>query len=175
MIEIVPKPAPKVSSWRGTLFLVAVLFAVLSIAGYFILNYSYQKTFQALEDVEKHLDEDKTLGEIDILEKEIFDYQRKINDFSEILESHQYSSKIFNLVESLTHPQVMWSDFSFDEKNLTVSLSGLTQNFQILGQQILILEKEESLKEVSLSDVELGEEGKIIFKVVFNLDTKILK
>ena len=51
---------------------------------------------RSAKDLEKRLTEDKIRQEIDVLEKEVFDYRKKITDFSNILNSHQYTSKIFN-------------------------------------------------------------------------------
>jgi len=175
MVEIIPKPAPKTPLWQNVIFYLAVFLAVISVASYFILNYYQEKASLALKDVEIALEEDETRHEISILEKEIFNYREKITDFSGIFYTHQYVSKIFNFIESVTHPRTVWLSFDFDVSKLTLSLIGQTQSFQTLGQQFLILKGQESIEKIELFDIKLEKEGEIVFMLKINFNSNFLK
>jgi hypothetical protein len=165
MIEIIPRPKPKPPFWQGVLLWISVSLLVLSALGYFVLGYLEKRDSQTLQDLEELLAEEKTVKEIDSLEKEVFEHQEKIEDFSRLFSSHQLSSNLFKLLESKTHPQVFWMSISLDTEDLTVSLAGQTQDFQTLGQQISILKEEELISGIDLFDIQLGEEGRVNFKL----------
>jgi hypothetical protein len=165
MIEIIPRPKPRLPFWQSVLLWISISLLVLSVLGYFVLGYLEKKDSQVLQDLEEFLTEEKTVKEIDSLEKEVFEYQEKIENFSQLFNSHQLSSNLFKLLESKTHPQVFWMSIGLDTEELAVFLAGQTQDFQTLGQQISILKEEELISEINLSDIQLGEEGKVDFKL----------
>jgi hypothetical protein len=175
MVEIIPRPKPKIPFWQNILLWLAIALFIASILSYFISDSSQKKASQNLQDLEALLAKEKTVKEITSLEKEIFGCQKKIEDFFKILNSHQLSSNLFKFIESQTHPKVRWLSFNLKTQTLTVSLSGQTQNFQTLNQQISILKKEGLINEINLSNIKLGEGGEISFDLNFSFDQKILK
>lgn len=173
-IEIIPKPAKKVSPSQNILFYFAVGLLLLSIGLYFVLGYFVKKSELILQDLEETLAREKTEEET-ILEKEVFGYQRKVEDFSTLIGQHTYASGFFNFFESLSHPKVWFSKISLNITNHRLIVSGKTDTFLILDQQLLIFQQEELIKETILNKLSIGKEGLVNFTFDLTLNPIIVK
>jgi len=171
-IQIIPKEAAKLPLWQNILFYLSIALLLAFISGYSFLIYQTKKLDLALKDLETTLAKETTPQQIS-LEKEILDYKKKIEDFAPLITAHRLSSKFFGFFEKITHPKVFFSDLKIDIMGNKAGLSGQTESFQTLGQQILIFQKEELIKNVQLSKVQIGKEGKIEFSLEIFLDPKL--
>lgn len=173
MVEIIPKPAEKAPLWLQILsdFLIFLLIGV--IISYFALGWLEKKSENYLQNLEEKISQART-PEIIALEKEVLDYQKKIEDFAKIFEQHKLNSKFFQFLEERTYPKVFFSKFNLNSQTLKVSLSGQADNFLSLGYQLQILEKEPLLKEINLSKISLAREGGIEFDLELILNPKML-
>jgi len=70
---------------------------------------------------------------------------------------------VFEIIEENSHPQVWFSQLNLEAKQGKVILGGQTQSFETLGQQLLIFQNAEKIKEVTLSSVSINKLGKIEF------------
>jgi len=174
MVEIIPKPVQRPPSWQNILLSFSVGLLLISIISYFALGYFIQKSETAFQDLEQALAQKETEEEI-ALEQEVFGYQKKIGDFSGLVNQHIYPSQVFTLFESLCHPQAWFSKMNVDFGTQRISVFGKTNNFLILDQQLSIFEQEELVKEVGLSNVSIGKEGLVNFTLNFVLDPVIVK
>lgn len=182
-IEIIPKEKTKKISWQNIVAGILIAIGVVLMASYFGLSFYQKKLNNKLADVTKKLE--RTPSESS-LEKEISVYQEKIRDFGSLLNAHQYTTNLFTFLEKLTHPRIWFSTFGFSsdknvpdknvpDKNVLVDISGQADNFEDLGRQALIFEKQEFIKNVKLSDVSVGREGKMEFEFQLTIDPQILK
>ncbi len=177
-IEIIPKTKTKKTYFLGILFYFSLLLFITSLISYFALNF-YQKRLEGeLTNIKKGLE--KTADE-KALEEEIFGseknvgYQQKIKDFGVLLNAHKLPVNFFNFLEENTHPKVWFSKFNLDlEKNL-LEMSGYADNFEVLGQQALIFKRQDFIKNMNLSMVSLGKDGKVNFDLQLTIDPKIFK
>lgn len=99
-------------------------------------------------------------------EKEVINYQRKINDFSNLLKNHEFASNAFIFVEKQTVPNIWFKQFSLEESKRSIQLSGEAEDMDSYSRQIAILEKNKTVKSIGALNSSLGQEG----KVAFNLD-----
>jgi hypothetical protein len=109
------------------------------------------------------------------LEKEILASKNKIDDFSYLIEQHLEVSRIFEIIQKITHPQVLFSKFDLNSRQGALKIFGETQNFETLGQQILILRGEAVINKVNLETVSIGKEGKINFDLSLFFNPDIFK
>ena len=137
---------------------------------YFIFNYSEKKSETIFNELSRKLQ--KTPQERE-LEKKLESYRDKINYYNIILSTHRWPTKIFNLLEKITHPHVWFSKFDLDLEKRILILGGEAENFYILGQQILLLEKESVITSVSLAEIAIEE--KIKFSLKLTLKEEIFK
>jgi len=173
-IEIIPKPARKAPPLQNILFYFAVGLLLLSIGAYFVLGYFIKKSELTLQDLEETLAREKTEEE-GVLEEEVFGYERKVEDFSILINQHAYVSKIFNFFENLCHPKVWFSKINLNMTNHKLIVSGKTDTFLILDQQLLIFQQEELIKETILIKLSIGKEGLVNFTFDLSFNPIIVK
>lgn len=172
MIEIIPKPTAKIPLWLNILFYFSIVLLMAVIFSFFALNHFIKESTDTLSNLETALDKERTPSKI-ALEKEIFRYQKKIDDLAFLLEEHLISSQVFEFLERVIHPRVLFSSFDFSPRDPRVKISGVTESFQTLGQQIFILKGNPLVKDLNLSGVSIRKEGEIIFTLDFLLDSQI--
>jgi hypothetical protein len=174
MVEIIPKPIKRASNWPNVLLYFSLAALVAAISGFLILNSAEKKSTDTLQRLE---DDIARIGgpEVKAMEGELFAASKKINDFSVLLDMHQKSSNFFQLLEKDTHPQVWFSSLTLDVNNSQAAISGKSPNFQIFGQQLLILQSDTSIGNVELSELSIGEEGDVEFDLILYLDPRIFQ
>lgn len=172
MVEIIPKKPSKYPSLSNLLFYIALILFLFVVIAFFILNNSIKKSQESLKSLEQDLAKENTT-ENAALKKEVLDYQGKINDFSKLIDQHLANTEIFPLIEKKSHPKVWFSQATINSRGDTVSLSGYTQSFESLGQQLLIFREEALVKSAALEKVSIGKEGKIEFNLLLSFDPKI--
>ncbi|MFC1663726.1 hypothetical protein ACFL0A_01225 [Patescibacteria group bacterium] len=168
-IEIIPKSTKKSPFWFDALFYFSIALLLISLSSFFILNHLEKKASEEFQDLENLLAKEKTSEEI-ATEKDVFKYQRKIDDFSVLIDLHQSPLNFFSILENNCHPKVQFTNFALDSKLLTATLYGKTESFNTLGQQISIFEEESLIKDVVLSQLSIGKKGGTDFVLNFSLN-----
>jgi len=175
-IEIVPKPKVKEIPWLKialSLFVALLLIALLSYLALFFYQNRLSKELALLENQLERTEEEEEL------ERRVLLYQQKIADYGILLAEHQLKYqlplKIFEFLEKNTHPDIWFSEFNLDSENNIVRVSGYTNNFETLSQQMFILQKQETLKSIDLSNVSINREKGIEFEFTLIFDPKIIK
>ncbi len=107
------------------------------------------------------------------MEKKVFEYQEKINDFSILINEHKITSNIFGFIEQYTLPNVWFSRFSIDEKQLAIVLSGETDDLETISRQVSTFEATEYVKKIDILNSQKGTQQKINFNISLSLDSKI--
>lgn len=155
-------------------FGLAVLF--FSIAAFLILNFFLLERALKEEEVLKAALKEEPAQEILVMEREVLNYQSKINNFSFLIGQRVETSRFFKAFEEVVHPNVWFSEFGLmsGEEGMVV-LSGHAQNFEVLGQQLFIIQNTDWIKDVGLGAVVMAEDGEIDFSLTLFLDSKIFK
>jgi hypothetical protein len=161
MVEIIPKEPAKPSKILNLLLYLAIFLLFSSVVSYFTLSGFLKKTEEEAAALASAL----LQTEEAFLEKEISTAKKKIEDFSFLIDRHLKPSQVFEIVEKNCHPKVWFSRFSLASREKTLRLSGETDNFETLGQQIFILEEETALAKVTLESFSITSEGKINFEL----------
>ena len=174
MIEIIPKPAIKTPLWQEVLFYFSIALLVGVILSYFIIGHFQKESSAALEDLEARLAQERTPQRV-VLEETVLGQQKKIRDFASIFGEHRVVSEIFEILEKDTHPQVMFQNLSLDPERAQTEISGLTDSFQTMGEQLLIFQKEEKIKTAELSDVSINKDGKINFTLLISFSPQVFE
>ncbi len=173
-IEIIPRKAIPLPLWLKILFYILIALLLTTVLSYFILGQFQKKSLTALQNLEEEILKEKTPQKI-AQEKEILNYQQKINDFSLILDHHLLPSKFFRFLEKTSHPRIWFSKINLSPREALAIVSGRAETFPVLGQQLQILKKEALVKNVSLAKISLGEKGEIKFTLTISFDPKFFK
>ncbi|MDI6602653.1 MAG: hypothetical protein QME57_00845 [Patescibacteria group bacterium] len=174
MVEIIPKPGVKVPYWQNILFYFSLGLFLMVVLSYFILNIYLNRAETTLKKLEEALAKEKTAEEI-ALGKEIFGYQKKIENFSKLINRHLFGSKFFEFIEKNTHPQIWFSNLDLNPAKGEANLAGEAENFIVLYQQLQIFRTNPSVKNLDLGKIVIGKEGKINFDLNLGLDPSLFK
>lgn len=171
--EIIPKPPVKVPLWLNIILYFSIALLLVTLSSYFVLKHFRKEISRTIQKIDTDLSIAKAPQQA--LEKALESQKKKIDAFSVLFSSHELNSKIFPFLEKRTHPKVFFSSFALNSSTLDLILSGETESFQTLGQQIFILKAANEIKSVNLSEVSIGREGAIIFTLNLSLDPIIFK
>ena len=174
MVEIIPKSIEKVSNYQKKLFYFSIFLFLSLIVSYFILTSLLQKSETLSSNLTETISRGKT-SEIISLEKEALNYQKKIQNFFPLLENHKFPSKFFEFFEANTHPRVFFSKISLNSQASLADITGQTDSFFTLGQQLLVFEKRTEVVTLNLAKVSIGQTGKIEFTLNLSFNPNFLK
>ena len=171
-IEITPTQKIKTPVWTIIILLISGVALMALGASYLYLYTTSNKISKEIEEKKQALID--TPAEKALAENFLF-LEKKINNFGNLLSQHQKTFNVFGFLEKICHPQVEFSDFTFNSKDGTVLIKGLAENFVVLGQQILIFKAQQGLKKINFSEISMGEKGKVTFSLQLTVDPQIFK
>ncbi len=172
-IKINQKKGARQSILGITLFISLLLLTISFLISYFYINNSLEKIKKNVQKKDQAL---IVTPEEKKLEDNVSLAQERINIFSDLINKHYDISKMFNLLENDCLPKVQFSDFRFEKKGNLVSISGITDNFITLGQQVNILRKEPLISKVKISEIsENKEKTAVNFTITLTLDQKVFQ
>ncbi|KPJ57150.1 hypothetical protein AMJ49_02530 [Parcubacteria bacterium DG_74_2] len=173
-IEIIPRKKVRVPRWQVILFSISLIFFLIVISTYFAFSQSEKKHRDRIDELKSLIEKEKT-SEIKEIEEELTFWQEKIKNFSVILQEHSFASNIFELLQKTSHPKVMYSQFELEPEENTLNLTGQTDNFLNLGQQVFLLRDDSMVKDINLSEVSITKEGKVEFAFEISLNPEIFR
>jgi len=147
-------------------FFLIVLLAVVLV--YFFLDREVASLQGKIEDLDIEIASLRTPA-VNKLEKEMKALSEGITRFTELFEKRQLTADVFGFFSEICHPRVQFRDFDLSVKDATLSLTGVADNFRVLGEQILILQHEERIQQLQMSGVVLTDEGFVEFKLSIKL------
>ena len=172
MVEIIPKPIEKIPPWQKKLFYFSIFLFIALLLVYFILSSFEKKSGNILSELKEALLNGKT-PEMSSLEKENLNEQKKIKSISPLLKFHLFPSKVFEFFEINTHPKVLFSEINLNSLKSIARLSGQTDSFLTLGQQLAIFEQNPLIEKVNINQVSITKTGEIEFSLNFSFNPKI--
>lgn len=107
------------------------------------------------------------------LENEAYNLALKLDAAASLLDSHIYSSRVFDLIGNITHPAVQFTKFSFDVETREVFMDAFAVSYTALGEQMIVLEASDKLSDVAISNIRIDKTGQIGFSVSFNIDKSV--
>jgi len=172
-IEVTPKKKKRIK-WINYALYLSVALLIISVIGYSFLYYSFHNSQRELSELETTIQENQTT-EMNLLEKDIKNSEKKIGYFSELIDNHLLPIGLFNLLEASIHAKVTFSDLRLSAENNKTTIQGTTESFRTLGEQVLVLELEPKIKNVELSKLSMGEGGNIEFEMILTLAPEVIR
>lgn len=163
-MEIIPKPSKKPSFWLNILFYCSISVFLILIAFYFVLGHLSKNLEMTTQNLERTLAMEKTPSEI-ALEQRVFAIQRKINDFSRLVEERVSAASFFDFLEGICHPKVWFTKINLNPEAAQATVSGRAESFSVLGQQMLIFKEEPLIEKTNLSQIKISKEGGVDFEI----------
>lgn len=106
------------------------------------------------------------------MEKQIFDYQKKINDYAPLIKNHRIFSNILAYLEQNALLNVWFSKFGIGNDS-DITIAGEAESMEIFSQQISVFEASEYLTKITVLSSILGYQDRANFNIVLSLDPKI--
>lgn len=156
--------------WPVILAVLILVLALLTWAGFFFYHKSLQKQKDSLN---KRADEIYTSNNKEMTAK-ILDLEKDLKQVKKLLDAHVYPSRALKFLEDYTLPNAQLLDFSLDVSSGVITGSGLAQTYAVLAKQILLLEKQEEIKSVKISNVSLDQLGGVGFSIEIVLNKNFL-
>lgn len=172
--KLIPEEKLKTPSLINFLFYLSLILLIVLGVCYFGIKIKISSLQSQIKETISEVAEIKTQSNKET-ERQVFDYQKKIEDFSELFNKHKIASSFLEFFGESTHPKVSFSEMALNTKTAEVILRGETEDFKTLGEQILYLRGNEFIKGLVLSNLSLGKEGEIKFNINLSLDPKIFK
>lgn len=151
-------------------FVISLLVATLLCYLIFLVKNGLQRS-----DIKKESAALQTVGttEQKRQEQSVIGYQKKINDFSSLLKSHEFASNVFAFMQTQTLPNIWFKQFNLDAKNNSVQLSGESDNLDAFSRQIAAFEGNKYVKSIGTLSSTLGQSAKVDFNMALGLDQNI--
>ncbi|HNY36093.1 MAG TPA: hypothetical protein PLD14_00480 [Candidatus Pacearchaeota archaeon] len=173
-IEITPEK--KEADFKENLILVfSIIVFLMSLSVYFYFNNIILSQKKA--ELVKSNNEYTTLAGSDIRAKEeqLKLAGKYIGDFKTLFENNPKISGFFASFQGWTHPKVVFSGFIFDVTSRKITMSGSTDGFQNVIQQIAIMKVEPTIESYQISNVNLAENGLVKFNLELVIKPEVLK
>ncbi len=175
-MSIIPKPIKTEKVSFGINILLYCSVAALLILGisYFILERFEKNLELTIHNLKEELVlvRERTPAETD-MEKRVFLTDKRINDFSILVEDRVSAINFFGFFEGLVHPQVWFTGIELDLMVAQATVSGQAESFFVLEQQLMIFREELLIKETKLIGSEVGEEGGVGFEIKLFFHPKV--
>lgn len=162
MVEIIPKQDTKRPAWNNIVLGIGVVFLLASVAGVLGLRQFNLNTEEFIKELDVQLSQSRTQEEVQ-LENRVFLYRDKLGDFKKISKDRRYPIEFFNFIEKQVHENIFFKALKLEPKDNTVFITGESKNFKDLAEQVLILKSQESVSSISLSSIEFGNKGEVVF------------
>lgn len=107
-------------------------------------------------------------------EREVINYQNKINDFTKIIKNHEFVSNVFAFMQTETMPNIWFKQFTFNLKSAEIQLSGESDGLDELSRQVARLENNKYVKNLAGLNSSLSGSERINFSFSLSLDQEVL-
>lgn len=151
-------------------FAISLLIAVIFCYIIFLVKNNFQR-----EDIKKETAALETVGTDQQKEYEnsVVNYGNKIRDFTILFKEHEFASNVLAFMQTQTMPNIWFKQFSLDEKNNGVQLSGESDTMDAFSRQVAIFEKNKYVKSVGALSSVLGDSAKVQFNMNLVLEQNI--
>lgn len=164
MVEIIPKLPQTSSLFVRVFFALSIGVFVLSVGGFVLLFFLELRTQTKIEEAEILLRTEKTLEQAQ-LEQEVFVVRARLKDFATLLQQKKDALPVFSFLENAVHPEVTFFSMNVDAQSHTVQLRGTAESFSALDEQLVVFQAREEPSSLSLTNLQLGEQGGVDFQM----------
>jgi len=174
MVGIIPKKTKKEPHWHNFAFYVAIGLLIAVVLVYAFLFYLEAGAYNSLQNVEERISQLATKEER-LAEFKVLSAEKKINNFSTLLQEHKKPSNFFAFLEENCHPKVWFSALNLDSNQAQATVSGQAASFEVLDQQHFIFREHKMVKDVKLINISIGQAGEVEFGFSLSLDQRIFQ
>ncbi len=169
--SIRPHFQTEAGAWIFNISLVLFLASLVFFGGLFLYHRSLANN-QA--DWEKQVETQEADLRPDLL-AQLIELSSEMSATKGLLSSHTFTSNVFTFLEQTTHPKVRYTTFGFSASALKIDVSAVAASYQIVADQIQILEAHPQVTKVEFGGLSLGGEGLVNFRLTIIVKPSLLK
>lgn len=174
MVEIIPKREERTPPAVNILLVASLLLAAAVAGGFFILKSLQEQKRVSIQKLEQRLLADPS-PEQQRLEDEVLGVKQKLGDFKVLADGRRTPLALFSFLETSVHPAVAFTGLTVDLEKNEILLAGETDTFKHLDEQILLLRSKSEIKNLHLTEIELGDQGRVEFSVDLSFPAEFTK
>lgn len=106
---------------------------------------------------------------------ELTHLSRSFSVASELITGHAYPSNALLFVQSITHPAVYFTNFSFSRDARTIELTGAARSYQTVAEQVSAAESHPQVERVEFGGLSRSERGLVNFKLAIVFKPSLLR
>ena len=160
---------------KKLVFLFALLFLIISSIGYVFLKYVIIVNNETrIKELNQEISSQKS-KEIIELETKAAEAEILIGDYKILFEERANIINFFTAFEAWAHPQIYYSDFTFDVETRTATMKGSVNSFGPIIQQMDIFQNQQLVENFLVSNVKLAEAGGVVFDLSLTIQPNLLK
>lgn len=106
---------------------------------------------------------------------QIADLSTAIGVSKELLSNHIYASNSLLLLQSVTHPFVSFSSFSFSRDARKIELVGSANSYRSVAEQVNLFETHPQVEKVDFGGLSVSEKGLVNFKLAVIFKPSLLQ
>lgn len=147
-------------------------FALLILVFYSYCIFALKTSLQnhQIRDLDRSSDNTSRIN----LEKRMLGYQKKMNNFSLILNNRKNSSNFFLFLESKTSPKVQFSSFELSQANNNVKLAGQSNSMAAFTDQLKAFEQSpDYIQNLNVVSSKIDQSGQVDFEISIVLNSSI--
>ncbi|MBI4119933.1 MAG: hypothetical protein HY454_00520 [Parcubacteria group bacterium] len=97
-----------------------------------------------------------------------------LETFGNVLNEHRYWSKVFEMLEKNTLPEVTFVSFEGDDVANAITLKGRSPSYAVLARQVKVLQTAPDVSAVTTSGINLSPDGSLNFSVKIGFSRSLL-
>jgi len=158
--------------WMNVIFYFVVSLLISTVFCYLIF---LTKNYFQRKDINKEIIALQTVGTDTQKQEEdkVLTYQLKIKDFSILLQNHEFASNVFAFLQAESIPNIWFKQFTLDQKNSQVQLSGESDDLDAFSRQVAVFERNKYVKNITTFNSASGDMARIKFNIDMTLDPEI--
>ena len=159
-----PSAAQRLEGGLGIFFRIGFVFflvALLATGGLFAYRILLESSLTKQRDALKALEEQFPIADIERREA----VAQAIEASKTLLDAHVRQSRIFPFLQDNTLPSVFFNNFSYSDKDRTITVSGDAPSYQAVAQQASIFESREEVVSAMFSNLSLTARGAVNFSL----------
>lgn len=157
-------------SWVAVIIFVIAL--ILAVGGFF-----YQRYLISQNDEKKTLIQNEISSFDPELTETLSSIKSRVDSGNEILGKHLSVSRFLDALESITVGSIFLETLSLSavlRDNIEITVGGKASSYMALAYQSDVLREADFIKNLDFSDVNLDEEGNVVFSFSAGLDPEVI-
>lgn len=161
--------------WKKVLFIFSIVLTLIIIILFTFNQFvKIPKNDKMISDINSKLSKQGTPEQL-VQKEMVLGAEKKINIFKEMYTAKHVFAKFFNEFDTWVYPRVVFSSLDINVENAELTLKAQTDSLQSVMQQMLLLDAKTNISSYTVSNIQIGDNGKTSFDLKLNVNSELFK